>query len=263
MRINHKDVVSVEAVKRIGKNYKKYIATQKDAGKGLFKDLECQKIEKPTITLSNDDCHDPLMQKFKIERSIYKQYNIAAIKNQETDSLPRRWKKLSPINRAKAKHQLDAANKRYSSLRERNSNQVTQSVDISQMVAGASSTRNMFKSMISSQEFDTNQQSLDASVYPLPNFEMQPLLGDLKRETHMISQRKMMESPLIKLKQPDSIISQSVDIKNFTMMGELNQNKKRDQRHQNLLSIQGPFYDMIKGSETAINSVADNQNVSV
>ena len=91
--------------------------------------------------------------------------------------------------------------------------------------------------MISSQEFDSNQQFLDNSVYPLPNFEMQPLLGDLKRETHMISQRKMMESPLIKLKQPDSIISQSVDIKNFTMMGELNQNKKRDQRQQNLLSI--------------------------
>ena len=104
MRINHKDVVSVEAVKNIGKNYKKYLATQKDAGKGFFKDLECQKIEKPTITLSNDDCHDPLMQKFKIERSIYKQYNIAAIKNQETDNLPRRWKKLSPINRLKAKH---------------------------------------------------------------------------------------------------------------------------------------------------------------
>ena len=81
MRINHKDVVSVDAVKKIGKNYKKYIATQKDAGKGLFKDLECQKIEKPTITLSNDDCHDPLMLKFKIERSINKQYNIAAIKN--------------------------------------------------------------------------------------------------------------------------------------------------------------------------------------
>ena len=81
MRINHKDVVSVDAVKKIGKNYKKYIATQKDAGKGLFKDLECQKIEKPTITLSNDDSHDPLMLKFKIERSINKQYNIAAIKN--------------------------------------------------------------------------------------------------------------------------------------------------------------------------------------
>ena len=27
MRINHKDVVSVEAVKRIGRNYKKYLAT--------------------------------------------------------------------------------------------------------------------------------------------------------------------------------------------------------------------------------------------
>ena len=91
--------------------------------------------------------------------------------------------------------------------------------------------------MISSQEFDSNQQFLDNSVDPLPSFEMQPLLGDLKRETQMISQRKMMESPLIKLKQPDSIISQSVDIKNFTMMGELNQNQKRDQKQQNLLSI--------------------------
>ena len=27
MRINHKDVVSVEAVKEIGRNYKKYLAT--------------------------------------------------------------------------------------------------------------------------------------------------------------------------------------------------------------------------------------------
>ena len=114
---------------------------------------------------------------------------------------------------------------------------MTQSVDVSQRIAGAESTRNMFKSMISSQEFDSNQQFLDNSVDPLPSFEMQPLLGDLKRETQMISQRKMMESPLIKLKQPDSIISQSVDIKNFTMMGELNQNQKRDQKQQNLLSI--------------------------
>ena len=61
-------------------------------------------MEKQMITLSNDDCHDPMMEKFKTERSINKQYNIAAIMNQETDNLPRRWKKLSPINRMKAKH---------------------------------------------------------------------------------------------------------------------------------------------------------------
>ena len=41
MRINHKDVVSVEAVKKIGRNYKKYMATYDKTGKGLFGDLEC------------------------------------------------------------------------------------------------------------------------------------------------------------------------------------------------------------------------------
>ena len=72
-------------------------------------------MNKPLITLSNDDCHDPLMTKYKNERSITKQYNIAAIMNQETDNLPRRWKKLSPINRLKTKLKIDAANKRYNS----------------------------------------------------------------------------------------------------------------------------------------------------
>ena len=81
MQISHKDVVSVDAVKKIGRNYKKYLATQKDAKTGLLGDLECQKMEKPTITLSNEDSHDPMMQKFLTERSIYKQYNIAAIKH--------------------------------------------------------------------------------------------------------------------------------------------------------------------------------------
>ena len=63
MRISHKDVISVEAVKKIGRNYKKYLATHETSGKGLFSDLECSKIEKPCITLSNDDCYDTLMQK--------------------------------------------------------------------------------------------------------------------------------------------------------------------------------------------------------
>lgn len=70
-------------------------------------------MDKPLITLSNDDGHDPLSLKFKTERSLYKQYNIAAITAQGVDNLPKRWKQLSPINRLKAKLKADAANKRY------------------------------------------------------------------------------------------------------------------------------------------------------
>ena len=76
-------------------------------------------MDKPLITLSNDDSHDPLMLKLKTERNLQKQYNIAAIKNQGVDDLPHRWKKLSPINRLKTKLKLDdikKRNERYESL---------------------------------------------------------------------------------------------------------------------------------------------------
>lgn len=61
IRRTHKDVVSKDAVKKIQQNYKKYIASGSANGKGLFGDIESQKMVKPLITLSNDDVHDPMM----------------------------------------------------------------------------------------------------------------------------------------------------------------------------------------------------------
>ncbi len=43
------------------------------------------------------------MEGLKQDYPINKQYNIAAIKVNGVDNLPKRWKKLSPINRFKDK----------------------------------------------------------------------------------------------------------------------------------------------------------------
>jgi len=85
------------------KQYRKFLATDGQAQSGIFGELDRQKMSKPTITLSNEDQHDPMFLKIKQERNLYKQYNVAAIKAQGVDNLPRRWKKLSPLNRLKTK----------------------------------------------------------------------------------------------------------------------------------------------------------------
>ena len=66
--------------------------------------------------MSNDDSFDPLMSKLRTERSLYKQYNIAAIQAEGVDNLPRRWKKLSPLNRLKAKMQVDRYKNKQASM---------------------------------------------------------------------------------------------------------------------------------------------------
>ena len=72
MRRIHQDVVSVDAVKEVRKNYKKYLAESEPSKAGLFSELERKKIMMPSIQLSNDSAFDPLMNKLKTERSIYK-----------------------------------------------------------------------------------------------------------------------------------------------------------------------------------------------
>ena len=109
MHNTHKDVISVDFVNEIRNNYKKYLTVGGvDPRKGLFADIQSKRMNKPTLTLSNDEHHDPEMLKFKIDRSLYKQYNIAAIRANGGENLPRRWKKLSPINRLKTKLKIDA-----------------------------------------------------------------------------------------------------------------------------------------------------------
>ena len=94
-----------------------------------------------------------MFHKLKLERNLYKQYNIAAIKAHGVDNLPRRWKKLSPINRLKTKLKVD----RYQSLeherteRASAAKQVTSPISVTEAgIKQPQSTRNMFKSLISS-----------------------------------------------------------------------------------------------------------------
>ena len=85
------------------KQYRKFLATDGASQSGIFGELDRQKMSKPTITLSNEDQQDSMFLKLKQERNLYKQYNVAVIKAQGVDNLPRRWKKLSPLNRLKTK----------------------------------------------------------------------------------------------------------------------------------------------------------------
>ena len=85
------------------KDYKKYLGDSSQDQKGIFGELERKKIIKPTMPLKNETELDPELAKFKTDRNLDMQYNMAVIKARGNENLPVDWKTVSPLNRFKTK----------------------------------------------------------------------------------------------------------------------------------------------------------------